>query len=575
MKHICLVLCIALCVLLSACNPGGQKPDTYDSVYYAQYTGLSEDMTTPDGAVYRVYVPESFYAWSPAAIIMVPDGMSAADFADSDLGKSWRSAADNNGFALGFIEGENKTWNTTGDPSGRDEVKTLEDVYNAMKSKLKSVQLPFIMNKESVTLVGYEEGGEAALAVAAGTPATFCAVIAIDAEAPDVKNIENLGKQFCYPFPGDGFGFKEEVGLVANTLQMPAWFINCGSNDAIDYYRGINNTAGYKNNSFASVEFDPANDVAEIWITSDGSDITPEDMWIEFICKHTRPLGKAGGELSWAVDFTDRSGRKGYIETVETFDGLERRYLTYVPESYNGSEAYPLVFVLHGYTGTNFGIAEESRWSDVAEKYGIIVVFPQAYPNPEANPYNIACPSWINPILWNRPGADDDAFITHVIEATAEEYNIDKTRIYATAHSNGSAMIEAYATMHPETFAAIAPIGWAAAGLAESIDNYLPMSLYYGEYDSSVADTNVAEADDYWTELNGLGSVSPTTSTDYDGLFTTTSYNKGNVPIVQFTEVTDSPHSYFPEESWKIWEDFFSHFSRVDGKTYYDGKLVE
>ena len=94
MKHICLVLCIALCVLLSACNPGGQKPDTYDSVYYAQYTGLSEDMTTPDGAVYRVYVPESFYAWSPAAIIMVPDGMSAADFADSDLGKSWRSAAD-------------------------------------------------------------------------------------------------------------------------------------------------------------------------------------------------------------------------------------------------------------------------------------------------------------------------------------------------------------------------------------------------------------------------------------------------------------------------------------------------
>ena len=51
--------------------------------------------------------------------------------------------------------------------------------------------------------------------------------------------------------------------------------------------------------------------------------------------------------------------------------------MVYVPSTYTGSKKVPLVLVMHGYTASMYAIAEESRWYDVAEQNGFIVVFAQ------------------------------------------------------------------------------------------------------------------------------------------------------------------------------------------------------
>ena len=47
------------------------------------------------------------------------------------------------------------------------------------------------------------------------------------------------------------------------------------------------------------------------------------------------------------------------------------------------------------------------------------------------------------------------------------------------------------------------------------------------------------------------------------------------MPIAKYTYVTDSPHAYFPEEAWKIWDEFFSKYTRNKDLTIsYEGIVV-
>lgn len=47
-------------------------------------------------------------------------------------------------------------------------------------------------------------------------------------------------------------------------------------------------------------------------------------------------------------------------------------------------------------------------------------------------------------------------------------------------------------------------------------------------------------------------------------------------PLFRYTVIEDSPHSYMPEVSEMVWNDFFSHFSlNADGSRSYDGVQVK
>ncbi|MDH3292562.1 MAG: alpha/beta hydrolase-fold protein [Gemmatimonadota bacterium] len=110
--------------------------------------------------------------------------------------------------------------------------------------------------------------------------------------------------------------------------------------------------------------------------------------------------------------------------------GQKRDYLLYVPNSYDSTTPTPLVISMHG--GAMWGAAqrEMSRWNQVADEHGFIVVYPSGTEFPR---------------MWHavRPGAGltaDVSFISELIDTLRSEYNIDPARVYADGMSNGGGM---------------------------------------------------------------------------------------------------------------------------------------
>ena len=70
-----------------------------------------------------------------------------------------------------------------------------------------------------------------------------------------------------------------------------------------------------------------------------------------------------------------------YLSIKKDWEGIEREYLIYLPDSYeeNKQKPYPVIFGLHGYTGTASGFQKETTkgMNLLAEKENIIIVYPQ------------------------------------------------------------------------------------------------------------------------------------------------------------------------------------------------------
>ena len=545
--------------------PVSVKGFSYDpaSPYLPPVSGLGHN-NNASGALYSVYVPADFQPWSPGVIILVPDGISAESFSYTETGRKWMAAADKYGFAVGYVESAGDGWGK----AGRDEIEAVENVYTQMRSKSKALIIPFTMDKSRVSLVGYGEGAAQALISASGSTSCFAGTAVIDPSGVDIGKIKSAGEEYCFPFPGDGMKAKEEVALVSGTLAMPIWLIGDVDEEVTGYFKAKNTTDSYTANSYASVAYDSSDTVRSVWRTAKSDGLDPEIIWTEFLSKHTRPLGIEGGHLAYATEFLERTDGTGYIVTEETYEGLERKYMTYVPSSYDESQPSPLVLVLHGYTATMYALAEESRWADIAEETGAIIVYGHGYVDTTVNPGNIPAPAWVSANLFPDSVADDVSFLGHVLEETLKNYNIDRTRVYGTGHSNGCVMTLALASERPDLFTAIAPIGYLAAGTAETLSSIVPVSIYYGQYDSAYSEAGYASAVSYWTRQDGAEGEPERAE---DGRFTVTTYFKGDAPLVQFTLVANSAHSYFPEESHRIWDGFFSHYTKVDGKVFYDG----
>ena len=142
---------------------------------------------------------------------------------------------------------------------------------------------------------------------------------------------------------------------------------------------------------------------------------------------------------------------QGYISETIQHDGLLREYSIYVPESYDGTTNFPLLFNLHGGGGTiafHIGIADMSPIADTAN---FIVVCPQARPDPsDGNSFN-----WIAKV----PGTFDDvSFFSSLIDTIASNYQIDQNRIYACGYSLGGDMSFELACKLNSRIAAIAPV---------------------------------------------------------------------------------------------------------------------
>ena len=141
-------------------------------------------------------------------------------------------------------------------------------------------------------------------------------------------------------------------------------------------------------------------------------------------------------------------------------DGVQRSYDVYIPGTHSDA-AYPVVFLLHGHTGSADVMTGASRraapyriWLDIAEREHLLLVIPDGEKG--ADGYR----GWndCRADTTTNPHTDDIAFIDRLIESVAARYPIDRTRVYATGTSNGGMMTYRLALERSSIFAAVAPV---------------------------------------------------------------------------------------------------------------------
>ena len=139
------------------------------------------------------------------------------------------------------------------------------------------------------------------------------------------------------------------------------------------------------------------------------------------------------------------------INASITHDGIQRDYILYIPELYDGSTAVPLVLNFHGYGSNAAQQMFYGDFRDIADTEGFLLVHPEGTTFIGDQFWNVGFPGLSSNI-------DDVGFTEALIDELATLYAIDLDRVYATGMSNGGFMSFLLACQLSEKIAAVASV---------------------------------------------------------------------------------------------------------------------
>jgi polyhydroxybutyrate depolymerase len=205
--------------------------------------------------------------------------------------------------------------------------------------------------------------------------------------------------------------------------------------------------------------------------------------------------------------------------------GFNRSYLIHIPRNYSRAKAQPLVVALHGAFSTAEEMEEETGFSQLADKEGFLVVYPNG----------ITLFGWFQ--HWNavhccgramKDGVDDVGFVSTVIEEVRRDFLVDPSRIYMVGYSNGGMLAYLFAAQRPETVAAVAVIA-ATIGSSPSPSEPemripparapMPVMAFHGREDDSIpyeggsrsknghSYVSVNESMEFWLAANHISTA--------------------------------------------------------------------
>ena len=300
------------------------------------------------------------------------------------------------------------------------------------------------------------------------------------------------------------FGGEMDKGL-AKGLALPAYLVNAGQT-AVDYYKAVNGTdsekaAGHFVNSGYTEK--------QVVVKTGGSSFDAKviaEAWGSMLSRLTRApmlnnvVINTADMSEWVLMTWPNYGELGLTvkEHTYNYDGKDYNAYDYVPDSYTGGKAVPLVVLLHGFSEDPLCPAATCGWADMAAQEGFILV----------------APDYLNDIA--SKGVAVDCVMT-IVNETLENYNIDRSRVYLTGFSMGGMNTFFTSYMNAGVFAAAAPMaGFPKLGEfnidTETYD--MPTFFLTGLAD----DKNVTVDDAGNTAVNAMGGNVASAAMTFNGI---------------------------------------------------------
>ena len=178
-------------------------------------------------------------------------------------------------------------------------------------------------------------------------------------------------------------------------------------------------------------------------------------------------------------------------------------YRTYVPSTYTGAKAFPLIVALHGLGGTEDAFFDnyEKKLPPLAESHGYIIASPLGYRVDGSYGWGLgAAPADPNA---KRTQDFSEQDVMQVLARVQQLYKIDPNRIYLLGHSMGAIGTWKIAPKYPTIWAAIAP--FSGSGAPDTLERIatVPEFIVHGDADPTV---NVAGSRAMVAKLKTLGT---------------------------------------------------------------------
>ena len=216
------------------------------------------------------------------------------------------------------------------------------------------------------------------------------------------------------------------------------------------------------------------------------------------------------------LGFTFPTSAQQTINESIIHDGIQRNYIVYIPEIYDGSSAVPLVLNFHGYGSNATQQMFYGDFRDIADTEGFLLVHPEGTLSNGNQFWNVGFPGTTSSTI------DDVGFTEALIDELANSYAIDLDRVYATGMSNGGFMSFLLACQLSEKIAAVASVtGSMTPGTFNDCNaqHPTPVLQIHGTNDSVVPyDGNsiwtlpIVDVVSYWVNYNNCDTT-PTTTT--------------------------------------------------------------
>lgn len=206
-----------------------------------------------------------------------------------------------------------------------------------------------------------------------------------------------------------------------------------------------------------------------------------------------------------------------------------RFYRVWIPGGYTPGTPMPLLLVLHGCNSTTDEMAAGTRYNELADREGVIVVYPQ-----QGILSNLLrCWNHHQPVNQAR-ASGELAIAMAIVQQVAQAYGTDPQRQYVAGFSGGAAMTANLMACHGESFAAglihnggqykaSTSLSEASAALAngspydpdqrgtlawqcgQSRQQQVPMMVVHGANDTVVNPVNAAQAARQFAQTNDWG----------------------------------------------------------------------